>query len=96
MDLLSQAAREAGVSEKLIEKYNNDFLASYNEEYNSARWTNPKDMEKALDSLRGEILTKQNSSGNISEEAAASQVRKMAMNEHIYAAMMKCAAYTIK
>ncbi len=89
MDKLSQSAREAGVSESVIKKYNKDFLDAYNKEYGSSgafRRTNPKDMEKALDSLRGEILTKQNSTGEISESEAIAQVKQIAKEEHNTAA----------
>lgn len=69
MSKLSDAARKAGVTDKDIEKANLDFEASLTKEYDSMggafRRTNPKDMEKAVDFLRGAIVAKQ--TGNVEE-----------------------------
>ncbi len=86
MDKLSQAARQAGVSEAEIKKANADFLKAYNVEYKSTsgafRRTNPKDMEKAMDSLRGNILAKQNGTGDVDSAEAIKQFKDLARNEH--------------
>lgn len=86
MDKLSQAARAAGVSEAEIKKANADFLNAYNAEYKSMggsfRRTNPKDMEKAMDSLRGNILAKQNGTGDVDSAEAIKQFKDLARNEH--------------
>ena len=86
MDKLSQAARAAGVSEAEIKKANADFLNAYNAEYKSMggafRRTNPKDMEKAMDSLRGNILAKQNGTGNVDSAEAIKQFKDLARDEH--------------
>ena len=63
MSKLSEAAREAGVTEEDIQKANEEYEASIKREYESLsgafRRTNPKDMEKAIDFLRGAIVAKQ-------------------------------------
>ena len=63
LDKLCEAAKKAGVSQGDIDKAKKDFNDSYNYEYmqwNSyMRTTNPKDMEKAIDFLRGAIAAKQ-------------------------------------
>ena len=86
MNKLSQAARQAGVSEAEIKKANADFLKAYNVEYKSMsgafRRTNPKDMEKAMDSLRGNILAKQNGTGDVDSAEAIRQFKDLARNEH--------------
>ncbi|MGN0031786.1 MAG: LysM peptidoglycan-binding domain-containing protein [Candidatus Gastranaerophilaceae bacterium] len=83
---LSNAARKAGVSESDIKKANADFQKAYNVEYRSlegaARRTNPKDMEKAMDFLRGAIASKQNGGGNISEKEAISQFNQSFASEN--------------
>ena len=86
MEKLSEAARKTGVSEGDIKKANDDFLSSYNIEYRSMsgafRKTNPKDMGKALDSLRGAILAKQNGGVEISTSDAIKEYKSLAMEEH--------------
>lgn len=86
MDKLSQAARAAGVSESEIKKANADFISAYNVEYKSMngafRRTNPKDMEKAMDSLRGNILVKQNGTGDVDSAEAIKQFKDLARDEH--------------
>ena len=86
MDKLSQAARQAGVSEAEIKKANADFLKAYNAEYTQLsgafRRTNSKDMEKAMDSLRGNILAKQNGTGDVDSAEAIKQFKDLARNEH--------------
>ncbi len=63
MAKLIEAARKAGVSEGDIKKANDDFEASIKKEYDSwsgaFRPTNPLEMEKAIDFLRGAIVAKQ-------------------------------------
>ena len=63
MAKLIEAARNAGVSEGDIKKANDDFEASIKKEYDSLsgafRPTNPLEMEKAIDFLRGAIVAKQ-------------------------------------
>lgn len=60
MNKLCEAAKNAGVSDENIKKAYKDFETSLNKEFAAkARRTNPKDMEKALDRLRGEIAAKQ-------------------------------------
>ena len=90
MDKLSQAARQAGVSEAEIKKANADFLKAYNAEYTQLsgafRRTNSKDMEKAMDSLRGNILAKQNGTGDVDSAEAIKQFKDLARNEHNSAA----------
>ena len=90
MRKLSEAAKNAGVSQDEIQKANNDFWASYDREYKSGygsvRATNPKDMEKAMDSLRGAIVAKMKDGGNISKEDAIEQVKGMATEDHNAAA----------
>lgn len=74
MDKLCAAAKEAGVSAGDIQKARQDFEASLNKEFNAAfRRTNPKDMEKAVDFLRGAIASKANGGGQISEKDAIRQ-----------------------
>lgn len=62
MAKLIEAARKAGVSESDIKKANDDFEASIKKEYESLsgafRRTNPLEMEKAIDFLRGAIAAK--------------------------------------
>jgi LysM repeat protein len=74
MDKLCQAAKEAGVSAGDIQKARTDFEKSLNKEFNAVlRRTNPKDMEKAVDFLRGAIASKQNGGGEISDKDAIAQ-----------------------
>ena len=72
MNKLAQAAKEAGVSDGDIKKAQADFEASLNKEFNDAfRRTNPKDMENAMDFLRGAIAAKQTSNvRNITDKEA--------------------------
>ena len=83
---LSEAARETGVSEEEIKKANEAFLKAYNTEYKSIngafRKTNPKDMEKAMDFLRGSILAKQNGTSNTGSTDAIKQFKNIARTEH--------------
>lgn len=62
MAKLTDAARKAEVSEGDIKKANDDFEASIKKEYDSwsgaFRRTNPLEMEKAIDFLRGAIIAK--------------------------------------
>ncbi len=65
MNKLCEAAKNAGVSDENIKKAYKDFETSLNKEFAAkARRTNPKDMEKALDYLRGEIAAKQTANVN--------------------------------
>lgn len=73
MNKLCVAAKEAGVSVGDIQKAQRDFKASLNKEFNAARRTNPKEMEKAIDFLRGAIASKANGGGQISEKDAIRQ-----------------------
>ena len=62
MNKLAAAAKEAGVSDGDIKKAKADFETSLNKEFNASfRRTNPKDMENAMDFLRGAIAAKQTS-----------------------------------
>ncbi len=62
MNKLAEAAKEAGVSDGDIKKAKADFETSLNKEFNASfRRTNPKDMENAMDFLRGAIAAKQTS-----------------------------------
>ena len=77
LQTLCKAAREAGVSEGDINKARKDFNTSMNTELNAhGRRTNPKDMEKAIDFLRGAIIAKQNAGGEISDKQAIKTVAK--------------------
>ena len=77
LQTLCKAAREAGVSEGDIKKACRDFNSSMNTELNAVtRRTNPKDMEKAIDFLRGAIIAKQNAGGEITEKQAIETVAK--------------------
>ncbi len=74
MDKLCAAAKEQGVSNGDIQRARHDFEASLNKEFNAVlRRTNPKDMEKAIDFLRGAIASKANGGGQISEKEAIEQ-----------------------
>lgn len=74
MDKLCAAAKESGVSAGDIQKARKDFEVSLNKEFNAVlRRTNPKDMEKAVDFLRGAIASKQNGGGEISDKDAINQ-----------------------
>ncbi len=90
MQKLTAAAKKAGVSQADINKANSDFQKAYNAEYKSIsgkfRKTNPKDMEKAMDSLRGTIKAKQTGAGAISDKDAIKQFKKTAVEEHNTAA----------
>ena len=60
LDTLCEAAVDSGVSEEKITKARTDFTNSMDKELSAvARRTNPKDMEKAIDFLRGAIAAKQ-------------------------------------
>ncbi len=73
MDKLAQAAENAGVSAGDIEKAKTDFTSSLDKEFNAAlRRTNPKDMEKAIDFLRGAIVAKQ--TGNVQDMTDADAI----------------------
>ena len=61
LDKLCEAAKNAGVSATDIEKARTEFLTSMKKEFGAIRMINPKDMEKALDFLRGAIAAKQTS-----------------------------------
>lgn len=74
MNNLCAAAKEAGVSDGDIKKAKKDFESSLNKEFNAVlRRTNPKDMEKAIDFLRGAIASRANGGGQISEQDAIEQ-----------------------
>ncbi|MGN0031024.1 MAG: hypothetical protein ACI37Q_03620 [Candidatus Gastranaerophilaceae bacterium] len=65
MNKLCEAAKNAGVSDENIKKAYKYFETSLNKEFAAkARRTNPKDMEKAIDFLRGEIAAKQTANVN--------------------------------
>ena len=73
MDKLAKAAENAGVSAGDIEKAKTDFTNSMDKEFNAVmRRTNPKDMEKAIDFLRGAIVAKQ--TGNIQDMTDAEAI----------------------
>ena len=77
LQTLCKAAREAGVSEGDINKARKDFNTSMNTELNAhGRRTNPKDMEKDIDLLRGAIIANQNAGGEITEKQAIETVAK--------------------
>lgn len=61
LNKLCEAAKNAGVSAADIEKARTEFLTSMKKEFGAIRMINPKDMEKALDFLRGAITAKQTS-----------------------------------
>ena len=61
LNKLCEAAKNAGVSAADIEKARTEFLTSMKKEFGAIRMINPKDMEKALDFLRGAIAAKQTS-----------------------------------
>ncbi len=69
---LCEAAKKAGVSSGDIQKAKNDFITSLEKEFSAIRRTNPKDMEKALDFLRGAIAVKQ--TANISGKSTADAI----------------------
>ncbi len=74
---LCKAAKDAGVSEDDVAKARADFINSMNTELNAhTRRTNPKDMEKAVDFLRGAIIAKQNAGGEITDKQAIETVAK--------------------
>lgn len=59
MDKLCEAAKKAGVSDEDIQHAKSEFETSMNKEMNATmRRTNPKDMEKAVDFLRGAIVAR--------------------------------------
>ena len=73
MDKLCKAAEKAGVSADDIKHARTEFETSMNKEMNAAlRRTNPKDMEKAVDFLRGAIVAKQ--TGNVQEMSDADAI----------------------
>lgn len=73
MDKLCAAAEKAGVSADDIKHARSEFETSMNKEMNAAlRRTNPKDMEKAVDFLRGAIVAKQ--TGNVQEMSDADAI----------------------
>lgn len=73
MDKLCAAAEKAGVSADDIKHARTEFETSMNKEMNAAlRRTNPKDMEKAVDFLRGAIVAKQ--TGNVQEMSDADAI----------------------
>ena len=81
MAKLIEAARKAGVSEGDIKKANDDFEASIKKEYDSfsgaLRRTNPLEMEKAIDFLRGAIAARK--TDNVEEISDAEAIN--AFNE---------------
>ena len=71
LDKLCEAAEAEGVSSEDIKHAREEFLSSMEKEMNAAfRRTNPKDMEKAVDFLRGAIVAKQTGGEEITEEEA--------------------------
>lgn len=73
MDKLCKAAEKAGVSADDIKHARTEFETSMNKEMNAAlRRTNPKDMEKAVDFLRGAIVAKQ--TGNVQDMSDADAI----------------------
>lgn len=62
---LCDAAKDAGVSDEDIEHAKTEFETSMDNELAAFRRTNPKDMEKAVDFLRGAIVAKK--TGNVQE-----------------------------
>ena len=80
---MCDAAKEAGVSEGDIQKARQDFETSLNKEFNAFyRRTNPKDMEKAIDFLRGAIAAKQNGGGEITEQEAIEEFNSTFSSEN--------------
>ena len=65
LDKLCKAAENAGVSADDIKHARTEFETSMNKEMKAVRRTNPKDMEKAVDFLRGAIVAK--NTGNIQD-----------------------------
>ena len=83
LNKLCDAAKEAGVSEGDIQKARQDFETSLNKEFNAFyRRTNPKDMEKAIDFLRGAIAAKQNGGGEITEQEAIEEFNSTFSSEN--------------
>lgn len=77
LDTLCEAARKAGVSEDDINNARKSFVESMEKEFSAHfRRTNPKDMEKAIDFLRGAILAKQNEIENVNEDKAMQSVAR--------------------
>lgn len=71
INVLCEAAKNAGVSESDITNAKNSFVTSMEKELGAHfRRTNPKDMEKAIDFLKGAILAKQNEVANVDEDTA--------------------------
>lgn len=71
INVLCEAAKNAGVSESDITNAKNSFVTSMEKELGAHfRRTNPKDMEKAIDFLKGAILAKQNEVANVDEDSA--------------------------
>lgn len=71
INVLCEAAKNAGVSESDITNAKNSFVTSMEKELGAHfRRTNPKDMEKAVDFLKGAILAKQNEVANVDEDTA--------------------------
>lgn len=87
MNKLCAAAKKRGVSDGDIQKAKKDFEASLNKEFNAAfRRTDPKDMEKAVDFLRGAIVAKENEGAEISDKEAINILKKDAVEKHNSAA----------
>lgn len=86
MQLLTSAARKAGVSEHDIKKANDSFQNAYYVEYKSLngafRKTNPKDMEKAMNFLRGAIIARTSGTGKVSDSQAIRDIKGIAKEEH--------------
>ena len=75
INVLCEAAKNAGVSENDIISAKNSFITSMNKELGAHfRRTNPKDMEKAIDFLKGAILAKQNEVANVNEDTAMQSI----------------------
>lgn len=75
INILCEAAKNAGVSESDITNAKNSFITSMEKELGAHfRRTNPKDMEKAVDFLKGAILTKQNEVTNVDEDTAMQSI----------------------
>ena len=73
MDKLCDAAEKAGVSTGDINHARTEFEASMDKEFKAVlRRTNPKDMEKAVDFLRGAIVAKQ--TGNVPDMTDADAI----------------------
>lgn len=76
---LIEAANAAGVSKQDIQKAKKDFEASYEKEYSAVfRRTNPKDMEKAIDFLRGAIAAKR--TANVESMSDANAIKNFNQN----------------